>query len=235
MTLPVLVTSGGTRENIDAVRCITNRSTGLTGAAVADRFTRAGAGVVYVCGETAAVPALEPRELIRVGSAAGLSAAIEALLRREAFGCVIHSMAVSDYTPRAVMTRDELRAELHGAPDAARRAAPGAGKISSDSDELFIALERAPKVIPMIKRLQPETLLVGFKLLAGASEPELIGAARALMDSSGCDLVLANDVSGIRGGRHEAFLTDGRAVLRRAATKSEIAVIIYDCVMERLT
>lgn len=244
----VLVTSGGTSEPIDQVRRITNLSTGRLGALIADAFTRAGAEVDYVCGETAARPSLPPAGVHPVGGVASLAETLERLLTERPYFCVVHAMAVSDYTPRRVTTADaiaEAIASLLAAettpPDRERLealvrealrqgTAEDAKKISSHLDDMVLLMERTPKVIGRVKALQPETLLVGFKLLAGASEQALVAVAQSLMTRNGCDYVLANDQEQISESRHSALLVGSAGILRRMETKAEIAEAIVEAV-----
>ena len=248
--LSLLITAGGTREGIDSVRCITNISTGKTGAAIADRFIRAGSDVVYICGKDAAAPYHKPRLTARVESARELCGSLETMLRRESFDCVIHSMAVSDYTPRSVMTDDELVRTVTSAieksdgeaaagrvRDAILNAVKGVDaerKIESGAEALFIALERAPKAIQLIKSIRPSALLVGFKLSSGSDEVAQFKAGYSLISSSGCELVVANDTSGLTDKQHRAFIMDRNGILRHATNKREIADTLYECVVERL-
>ena len=243
--LSVLVTSGGTIEDIDTVRSITNHSTGRLGCLVADEFSRAGARVTYICGENAARPGLPPEQTLTIRSAGQLASTLERLLRKRTFDCVVHAMAVSDFTPTGVFTPAQLASALEHrisngklSPEAVEEALRSAArqpekKISSRSGQLLLALEQTPKAIGMIKTLQPGTLLVGFKLLSGAGEDELIAAGRELIRQNGCDLVLLNDLTGISADGHQAMLMDASGVLRRAGTKPEIARMIFEQVLTR--
>jgi len=216
----VLITAGGTREDIDAVRGITNYATGRLGSLIANKFAEDGINITYVCGEESAVPHVGA-EIIRIRSAQGLLDIVEELLVTQKFDCVIHSMAVSDYTPQAVTTVD-------GKPLGQD------GKISSDISEIMVYLKQTPKIIGQIKALQPETVLIGFKLLMGVSDNELLDAARRLMEKNSCDFVLANDLNDIKGDAHTAFLIDTSGIIGRAKTKQEIAGMIHKTVLERI-
>ena len=245
----VLVTSGGTLEDIDTVRAVVNHSTGSLGSLIAQRFALGGAQVVYLRGEKAACPQTTPHQTITIRGTSQLSVTLKELLNRQRFDCVIHAMAVSDFTPAGTLTAQDIAiaigeqlnagqpltqhtvtAALHSATKT-----PGRAKISSRDGDLLLALKQTPKVIEMIKALQPNTLLVGFKLLSGASESELIAAGNRLTCENKCDFVLLNDLADINGDKHKAMLLQEGQVVGRAATKQEIASLIFDNVTRRLT
>jgi phosphopantothenate-cysteine ligase len=216
----ILITAGGTREDIDAVRGITNYATGRLGSLIADEFllNTPKARVTYVCGEDSVLPQTPVAELVRIKCAQGLMDAVENLLTIRDYYAVIHSMAVSDYTPLRVT-------DIHGAPLDSHH------KISSDMAEILVYLKQTPKIIGRIKVLQPSTILVGFKLLMDAPEIELIEAAQRLMEKNGCSYVLANDLSHIKGDLHKALFLDAGGVIARMNTKQEIA----QCICNALT
>lgn len=202
----ILITSGGTREDIDPVRGITNYSTGQLGRLIATRFLQSGAQVTYLCSESAARP--DPNanlSITTIRSTSQLKDKLETALQTCPFDAVIHSMAVSDFAPES----------------------PSNTKISSDTEYITIVLKRLPKVIKSIKKLQPNTVLVGFKLLAKSSEDDLINAAYKQMSESGSDYVLANALEGIGAGRHEAILLNRDGIIARMESKEEIADRIY--------
>ena len=247
MKINVLVTAGGTSEDIDAVRCITNRSTGRLGSLIAQQFISGGANVTYLCSENAARPSLNPEKTLTITGTASLAAAFERLLQQNAFDCVVHAMAVSDFTPRATLTLEDFTAALEkqltggqalasaisaalSTPESSSRE----GKISSGSG-LLLNLTPTPKIISMVKTLQPGTLLVGFKLLCGAGQPELISASKGLIQQNGCDFVLANALEDITESSHKALLLgDGGEIVGTPATKPEIARLIFDTITQKL-
>ena len=266
----VLITAGGTSEAIDAVRSITNYSTGRLGSIIADYLGSKNAAITYVCGESAVLPSSNNADIIRIRNAQGLSHTISGLLAARQFDCVIHSMAVSDFTPQAALTLDDIVASAasavessvfaglaHNLPSPAwdegsleslaqarneglsaiiraailSSAKPLDGeKISSKNQDLMILLKQTPKVIKLIKAKQPKTILVGFKLLSGVSEGDLLQVANNLLTQAPCDFVLANDLQNINGDTHKAILLDKAGNIKRAATKQEIAELIYKAV-----
>ena len=187
--------------------------------------------------------------------------AVEAAVRRAcaetSFDIIVHSMAISDYQVRAVSDADliaqvaaeRLSALKSGDPTTgvasvaviahevreALLSPPGLGeaKISSDKENLVVILEKAPKVISLLRGLAPGAVVVGFKLLSGAYERALVGAAHALLEKNDCDFVLANDMktvsaagSGTGSDAHEGLLVARDGTYERALGKDAIAALI---------
>lgn len=245
----VLVTSGGTSEPIDQVRKITNLSTGRLGSLIADTLTQSGIDVDYMHGEMAAIPSLQMAGMYCVDSVHTLQTTLQERLAQQSYDAVVHAMAVSDYTPRAVLTAqalaEDLAQRLHGytVSDAVQlvpliqesilRCRMETGqKIRSDLDNMLLLLERTPKIIGQIKQYQPETSLIGFKLLSGVEESTLLQVAQALLVSNGCDYVVANDQQTITHDAHHAILVNRAGICRRMSTKQEIAGAIAEIVIK---
>lgn len=243
-TLKVLVTAGDTYEPVDEVRRLTHMATGRLGSLIADAFAKQGAQVTFLCGERSMRTECKMEKTVVITGVMELQSAMKELLTDTAYDAVIHSMAVSDYTVRGLADEREVSAEIAKAVLSAgpemdnetlqdiifstlqKAAYTPSGKISSDLPSLLVFLDRAPKVIPLVKQLQPDAILVGFKLLAGVPEQDLLDAVRMQMQSSGSDFVLANDLSGIDGDTHGAMLVGPDGVLERPKTKQEIAACI---------
>ncbi len=210
----ILITSGPTRASLDAVRFISNRSTGRLGCALAEEALARGAEVTLVAGPESHVPA-EQRGLAvaRIETVQDLIHALETRLAGGRYDAVIHAMAVLDYVP----------------------ASPEQGKVRSGRDEWTLRLTRTPKVISKIRGWAPGALLVGFKLEVGADEEGLRCAALESMDASGADLSVANDLEEIGEERHPALIIgpDGK-ILARPDTKAEIARSLCDILSEEL-
>ena len=249
--MKILITAGGTSEKIDEVRCITNHSTGSMGKAIAQVFLSIPSTeeIVYVCGQTAAAP--EEESKVRIVRIAGV-ADLQDILTREKIDAVVHCMAVSDYTVSNVtstsLAADRAVQALSGADlsaeavrDILRQALneqnqmAGSGKISSDEDDLVLVLRRTPKIIDLIKKVQPQTLLVGFKLLNHVPVQELIAAGLHLIERSGCDFVLANDKTEVTQTRHHGYLICPDGSYRELDGRSNIAKTIASSVREKLS
>jgi len=167
--LRVLVTAGGTREPIDAVRFIGNRSSGRMGFALADAARARGAEVVVVAANVALArnPAVSYTD---AASAAEMAAACE----REFDGAdvVVMCAAVADFRPTSVV----------------------AGKIAREGErDLTLALEATPDILAgLASRRRSGQTLVGFAAEYGAGAAE---RAREKLARKGLDAIVCNDVS----------------------------------------
>jgi phosphopantothenoylcysteine decarboxylase/phosphopantothenate--cysteine ligase len=171
--MKVLLTSGATREPIDAVRFISNASTGATGAALADALAAAGHEVTLLHGEGAVQPCRDGVVCGVFGSTAQLGERLRLALAGGAYGVVIQAAAVSDYRPDT----------------------EHAGKLSSHADELALRLVPTPKLLPLIKDWSPRPLRVlGFKLTHGAGDAARAAAVGRLFVAGGVDTVVHNDL-----------------------------------------
>jgi phosphopantothenate-cysteine ligase len=222
----ILITAGGTGERIDHVRSITNMSTGRLSRIIAETLAASEdtERILYVCGERAVRPRCEKAEILPVGGAAELAETVTALCRGRRIDAIVHAMAVSDYTVRTVtdcgalagsalsrfgaVEKAGLTADAAALRDALMHAEgfPRDGKIPSDVEDLVILLQRTPKVIAMLRGLAPHAVIIGFKLLDGVTEEQLIATAHALLRRNDCDFVLANDLQEISGDRHVGHL-----------------------------
>jgi phosphopantothenate-cysteine ligase len=248
----VLITAGGTTEPIDSVRGITNHSTGKLGAKIATSFFAEGHTVDYITTK-AAVPVTEKRNLnvYYIKSAAQLEETLEELMKEQTYDAVIHSMAVSDYTPanttsgtefirflnKKIMAaeNEDLATDLREALTAFCEAdAASDNKISSAEDELVVVLKKTPKIIQSIKQLQPETILVGFKLLVDVTYEELVDVALAALQKNNADFVLANDLTSISGEEHIGLLVHPDGGYEIGTTKAEIAKMIVKTVEHKV-
>jgi len=179
--LRVLVTSGGTAEPVDAVRVLTNTSTGRTGALIAEHLDAAGHDVVLLR-STSAIAAAAPVRQVTFGSFADLDARITELLAGEEFDAVIHAAAVGDFGVESAQV---------GGADAAR-----GGKLPS-SGSITLRLRPHPKLIDQMRgrSRNPRLLVVGFKLTSGEGPVAALGAVRAMFTRGISDLVVYNDAS----------------------------------------
>jgi phosphopantothenoylcysteine synthetase/decarboxylase len=212
----ILVTSGPTRADIDAVRYVSNRSSGRLGARIAAEALRRGARVTLVAGPDSARPGpdeltaeeLTSLEVVDIETVDDLMAALEAeLTGPDPPEAVVHAMAVLDYVP------EQAAAE----------------KVPSGREGWELRLVATPKVIRKIKDWAPDTLLVAFKLEVDQPQQELQRRALEALRAADADLAVANDLRLIRGERHPAVvLNPAGEVLARPQTKSEIAATLCD-------
>jgi phosphopantothenoylcysteine decarboxylase/phosphopantothenate--cysteine ligase len=201
----VLLTAGPTREDLDPVRFLTNRSSGRMGYAVAEAAARRGAKVILVSGPTALeTPPGVTR--IDVRSAADMLRAVEANLG--AVNVAIFAAAVADYRPAETASQ----------------------KIKKTGADLTLRLEPNPDILATVGLKKGNRLVVGF-----AAETENVAAnARKKLQSKNADLIVANDVAAAGAGFDvdtnvvTLFASDGRDLPLPKMTKREVADRILD-------
>ena len=219
-----IITAGGTSEKIDNVRKITNSSSGKLGCVIANTILEEidDVRIYYICSRNSIRPKDDRVEVIEVDGALDLKNKVEFLLKNDNIGFFVHSMAISDYMTDYITTLDRMKKSLISDNFANVEKITG-NKISSYEDNLVIVLKQTPKVISIIKDISPKTFLVGFKLLDGVCDENLIYVGRELMKKNNCDMVVANDLSNIRNGNHSAYLLDKADGITVASGKEDIA------------
>jgi phosphopantothenoylcysteine decarboxylase/phosphopantothenate--cysteine ligase len=209
--LEVLVTAGGTREPIDAVRFVGNRSSGRMGFALAEEARRRGANVTVVAANVS-LPRAAGIEYVDVQTAAELADACAA--RFDACDVLLMAAAVADYRP----------ADAH------------AGKLKKDATgrELNLHLVRTPDVLSALAdRRRPDQLLVGFAAEHGEGALEY---GREKLARKKLDAVIVNDIGGAGVGFESAdnevwIVTAGGEQHVPKASKGRIAAAILDAVL----
>jgi phosphopantothenoylcysteine decarboxylase/phosphopantothenate--cysteine ligase len=211
--LRVLVTAGGTREPIDSVRFVGNRSSGRMGFALGEEAARRGADVTVVAANVS-LPHRSGIEYVDVETAAELAEACDE--RFDQADVLLMAAAVADYRPE----------HAH------------AGKLKKDQagGELELRLVRTTDVLATLApRRRPGQLLVGFAAEHGEGA---LGYAREKLDRKGLDAIVVNDVStpGIAFDSPEnevTILTVSTEVRVPRASKAEVATAILDAVLSR--
>ena len=212
--MKIIITSGGTSENIDNVRKITNSSSGKLGSIIANTFIKKYEKIIekiyFLAPKSSILPKNNKKvEIINITNVQSLKQKIEEILTKQKVDIVIHSMAVSDYTVDKIY--DENNNLISG------------DKISSSLNELTIKLKPTPKVISIIKKISPKTILVGFKLLSNVKKQELINVAYKLLQNNNCNFVLANDTKNITSKKHIGYLIDKDKKIAKCNSKQQIA------------
>jgi phosphopantothenoylcysteine decarboxylase/phosphopantothenate--cysteine ligase len=207
----VLVTAGGTREPIDPVRFVGNRSSGKMGHAVAAVAARRGAAVTLVTTSTAGIP--DGVEVVRVETAQQMADAVSAAAPRAE--AIVMAAAVADFRPRAVAGSKLKKAD--GVP--------------------ALELERTPDILAALGAAKPAgQVLVGF----AAETDEVCANAAAKLAAKRVDLMVANDVTepdaGFEVDTNRAVLLDsaGRIDELPLMSKSALAGVILDRVVSAL-
>jgi phosphopantothenoylcysteine decarboxylase / phosphopantothenate---cysteine ligase len=205
----ILVTAGPTREDIDPVRFLTNRSSGKMGYALAEAAVRRGAHVILVSGPTD-LPVPEGSDWVPVRTTEEMRSAV--LDRSRETNIIIMAAAVSDYRPAAASTQ----------------------KLKRGESSFTLQLEPTPDILAELGRDRGSRVLVGF-----AAETERIAEnARGKLARKGADMIVANDVTqegaGFDGDTNivTLFLRDGREVPLPKLSKFDVANRILDRVLE---
>jgi len=185
----VLISTGATFEAIDAMRGITNRSSGKMGVEIAKEAYRRGANVTLLCGQLHThVPTVFNR--IDVESTQEMMDVIAKQI--ESTDIYVSAAAISDF-------KIEDYCE---------------NKYPSEED-ITIKFARLPKLLESIKQLNPDTFVVGFKAEAGVSEDELISKAQNRMIKYNTDIMIANDILVENGGpgsdNNEVYIIDNES------------------------
>jgi phosphopantothenoylcysteine decarboxylase/phosphopantothenate--cysteine ligase len=209
--LDVLVTAGGTREPIDAVRFVGNRSSGRMGLALADEAKRRGARVTVIAANVS-IPRPSGIEYVDVQTAAELADACAA--RFDGCDVLLMAAAVADYRP----------ANAH------------AGKLKKDAtgETLNLELTRTEDVLSSLAaRRRPDQLIVGF---AAEHGDQALAYGREKLARKGLDAIVVNDVGapgvGFESADNEVWIVtaqEERHVPKEA--KARIAAAILDAVL----
>ena len=217
--MKLLITSGGTSEKIDQVRSITNHSTGKLGALIAESFLTQGDQVTLVTTQNAVKPTAHPNLTIQIiENVQDLLETMQSLVKTH--DVLIHSMAVSDYTPIYMAGFDQITASQDLTEFLNKTNVQG--KISSQDDYQVLFLKQTPKIISQVKKWNPNIRLIGFKLLVDVSKKELLTVARASLIKNKAEIIVANDLYDISNNQHHAYLVKENSVIE-ANTKEEIA------------
>jgi phosphopantothenoylcysteine decarboxylase/phosphopantothenate--cysteine ligase len=208
LDLRVLVTAGPTIESIDPVRCITNRSSGKMGYALAKIARRRGAEVVLIAGVTFIASPRSDIRVIKVATAEEMSAAV--MKEQPRAQVIVMAAAVADYR-----CKEESCEKI---------------KKKEEQDDVVLTLSKNPDILAELGRLIGDRTLVGF----AAETENVIENARDKLRRKHLDLIVANDVSksgiGFGADDNEVTIIDaaGGAVHVPKLSKDEIAQIILD-------
>ena len=209
--MKILVTAGGTREAIDPVRFIGNRSSGKMGYAIARDAARRGAQVILVSGPTA----LEPPRNVVVHQVETTQEMLDAVLSAyDQVDAVIKAAAVADYKPH------------HQAEQ----------KIKKQDDNLVLTLDKNPDILKLLGQRKKHQILVGF----AAETQNLLENAAAKVKKKNLDMIVANDVTMQGAGFStdtnvvKLLYPDGKIESLGLMTKEEVGNHILDIVREKV-
>ena len=222
--MKILVTSGGTSEAIDRVRSITNHSTGHLGLVITEALIKADHEVCLITTSQAIKPASQPNlKIIEIKNTLDLLEEMRNLVKD--YQVLIHSMAVSDYTPVYMTSIDEVQAS----PDLSEFLTKHntETKISSKEEAQILFLKKNPKIISLVKEWNPKIHLIGFKLLVDVTKDYLIDVARESLNKNRADIIVANDLTQINSEQHLAYLVE-KNDNQIAYSKQEIAELLLE-------
>jgi phosphopantothenoylcysteine decarboxylase / phosphopantothenate---cysteine ligase len=217
----VVVSAGGTREPLDPVRYLGNRSSGRQGYALAATAAARGAAVTLVAANSE-LPAPAGVDVVSVGTAEELRRAVHAAVRSSPTDAVVMAAAVADFRP-AKIAESKIK------------------KTDDPREVPQLELERTADVLAeLVAARAPGQVVVGFAAETGDDAGDVLAHARAKLARKGSDLLVVNDVSG--GGvfghpRNAVTVLDagGGARVVPEGTKEEIADAIWDAVAELWT
>nr|WP_185994812.1 bifunctional phosphopantothenoylcysteine decarboxylase/phosphopantothenate--cysteine ligase CoaBC [Nocardioides campestrisoli] len=213
----VVVSAGGTKEFLDPVRFLGNRSSGLQGYALARAALSRGASVTLVSANVD-LPAPAGARVERVETTEELRTAMLAAV--QGADAVVMAAAPADFRP-AVRSADKIKKAADGSAPA-------------------LTLEQNPDILHELatNRSRPDAVIVGFAAETGDSTGSVLELGRAKLARKGCDLLVVNDVSGgavFGSGENEVVIlgTDGSSRSVPRAAKADIAHSIWDEVVAR--
>lgn len=206
----VVVTAGPTREAIDPVRVITNRSSGKMGFAIAAAAAQQGASVTLISGHVV-LPTPPRVTRLNVESALEMYAAV--MEQVEACDLLVAAAAVADYRPRAIASQ----------------------KIKKNADALNLELVRNPDIIADVSRRSPRPFIVGF----AAESENLEQHARGKLDAKSLDMVAANLIAGPQSALESddaelLLIWRGNQTQLARAPKTELASQLIKMIAERM-
>lgn len=203
----IVITAGGTIEEIDSVRYISNYSSGKMGIALADCAYSQGADVILV----STVETQKPYRVVKVKSAQEMEEAVN----KEFDGatCIIMAAAVADYRAKEIINHKMKKTE---------------------QDEISVQLVKNPDILKNLcqRKSENKPVIVGFC----AESENLLQNAKEKITRKGCDFLVANDISrkdiGFSSDYNEVSILkkDGTVIPVARATKTEIASKILEVI-----
>ena len=212
----VVVSAGGTREPLDPVRFLGNRSSGLQGVALARAAVSRGADVTLVAANVA-LPDPAGVKVVRVETTEELRDAV--VSAAGSADAVVMAAAPADFRPTETL----------------------AAKIKKSGDAPALALVETPDILAELShaRVRPGQVVVGFAAETGDETGSVLDLARAKLARKGCDLLVVNDVSGgavFGAADNQAVILsrDGDQVDVPRGSKTAVAHAIWDQIARRL-
>lgn len=220
--MKILVTAGGTQEPIDAVRVISNLSSGRTGIQLAEKLKSAGFQVTLIRSKNSQPSTDIVNEKIFTDYQS-LQQILQSELANQSYDAIIHSAAVSDYSVQQIGENADQIIQK---------------KLSSDPEQLTLVLKKNPKLIDYLKdySLNKNVICFGFKLTVRANEDERKKAVKKLFNHSDVDYVVHNDLSeiNVESGTHLFHVYNKYMTSSMMQNKSDLCYFISQILIKRL-
>ncbi len=217
----ILITAGPTWVPIDDVRVISNTSSGELGLLLAREAAKYKAKVDLFLGPVPQVVLLNKNiRVSRFTYFGELLDLVVSALKSDKYDYIFHCAAVSDYLTKKI-----------------------SGKISSENNELVLRLKRAPKIINLMRKMNPGAFLVMFKLEGVAKDTLLLRRAIDAMNKVGADLVVANRFLTLKrkswgsageDKRYRGFILDSREIFFRASSRRALSKELFRVINMKL-
>lgn len=214
--MKILITSGGTKIPIDRVRSITNMSKGTFGSRIADAFYTKlfndqvmsrdfNHKITFFMAKGSKRPmrqnidneyfdsGVDIMKYVEYSTFDEYKAGIEKLLSEEKFDIIVVAAAVSDYGVANYYD----------------------GKYRSREDDMCIKLVKLPKILPIMRKMAPDAVICGFKLLVDSTTDELLNAMKNQIVESDVDLVIGNDLRDIKNDDHKLTVMSKYSIMPR--------------------
>jgi len=205
----ILITAGPTWVPIDSVRVISNIATAETGIILAQKLLKLGAKVTLLMGPVGTCCLDKKIKIINFKFIDELKRLIIKELTSRKYDIVIHSAAVADYKPQTTFKR----------------------KVKSGIKQLRLNLVPTPKIIDLIKKIDRNLFLIGFKFEPKASRRALIKQTKSLMSRANLDLAVANTID---KNRYSAFIVNNRQLCGPIFNKKNMAEKLIRLIGEQL-
>jgi phosphopantothenate-cysteine ligase len=207
----ILITSGGTKVMLDRVRHISNMSMGTFGSRIAMSALKRGHKVHFFHAKHSKTPFTFNADVFSDYNLSDIRDNLEELISSNAqFWNNYSQSTFSDFQDYQYNLESLVTRKFDAVILAAAASDYGVdnyvdGKIRSSGD-MSIALVPLPKLISQIKEWNPSIKLVGFKLLVGSTDEQLIADSKKSIDNNGCDMVVANDLADIKNNDHRLII-----------------------------
>lgn len=213
--MKVLITLGPTQEPIDAVRYVTNASSGKMGLALARESISRGHETAIISGPVG-ISLPSDAKIVRVRTAEEMINSTLNELEND-YQILISTAAIADYSPEKIET----------------------GKIKSDEEELTIRLKPTQKLTRIARQKFPELFIVAFKAEYGVTRDELINRAVSKLESENLDMIVANDIknNGFGSDSIEVYVIDkdGNEFYIPKSSKENVAGEIWDIINKNIS